>query len=172
MQNCIVPCHSIPRCFVGRSCSNPLKASGFVAYLHRLREGKGGLSSVMFQKAEKCHFCAGGFWKAQLLSDSKIPSVNMLVLGFFFSNRKGKKQNPPKFLQTHGFKTKSNETKQRSLYYWRQKLSQETHDIFQRQLEYCRGNTATTTNHPWSLEGNAGTYLCLAGYIFHCGRVT
>lgn len=83
MQNGIICCHRITRCFIDHRCSCTPKASGFVAGLHRLREGKEELSSVMFQKDEECHFCTEGFWKAQLLSDRWALRSLFFVLVFF-----------------------------------------------------------------------------------------
>lgn len=124
MQNCIIPCYSIPRCFVDHRCSSTLKASGFMADLHCFRKGRGGLSSVMFQKDEECYFCTEGFWKAQLLSDGKIPSADMFAFFFFFcSNGKRKTHNPPRLLQTWCQDKKQWDfiPKQRLLRYWRQR---------------------------------------------------
>lgn len=79
-----MPCYSIPKCFVDHRCSSTLKASGFMANLHCLREGRGGLSSVMFQKGEECYFAQRASERHSCYQMAKY-LVLICLLFFFFS---------------------------------------------------------------------------------------
>lgn len=96
-----MPCYSIPKCFVDHRCSSTLKASGFMANLHCLREGRGGLSSVMFQKGEECYFAQRASERHSCYQMAKyLVLICLLFFFFLLSNGKSKMHNLPRLMQT------------------------------------------------------------------------